>query len=132
VLAEDFQDIREQRDTRAEKNHADDIELVDACFAIVRQVAINEIQAEEADRYVDKKNHPPVKKAYDEAAGNRSQHRADKCRDGDEAHGADEFGFGECSNHGQATDRHHHRPTATLKNTAKDKHVDARRDSAKD
>ncbi len=131
VLAEDFQDLREKRNAGAKKNHADDIELIDA-FAIVRQVAINEIQTEEADRHVDEENHPPVKKSNDEAAGYGAQHRADECRDGDKAHGADEFEFGEGSNHGQATDRHHHRPAAALKNTAKDKHVDARRDSAKD
>jgi hypothetical protein len=51
--------------------------LIDALFAIVRQVAINKIQAEEADRHVDEENHPPVKKSDDEAAGDGSQHRAD-------------------------------------------------------
>src|SRR5262245_10252632 len=100
MLAEDFQDVGEQGNAGTKKDQSDDVELVDPFFAIVRQVAINKIQTEDADRHVDKENHPPVKKSYDQAAGYRSQHRADERRDSDEAHGADEFGFGECPNHG--------------------------------
>ena len=100
MLAEDFQDVGEQGNAGTKKDQSDDVELVDTFFAIVRQVAINKIQTEDADRHVDKENHPPVKKSYDQAAGDRSQHRADERRDGDEAHGAHEFGFGECPNHG--------------------------------
>ena len=55
MLAEDFQDVGEQRNAGAKKNQFNDIELIDAFFAIVRKVVINEIETEEADRQVDKK-----------------------------------------------------------------------------
>ena len=43
VLTEDFQDVGEQGNAGAKKNQSDDIELIDAFFAIVWKVAINEI-----------------------------------------------------------------------------------------
>ena len=52
MLAKDFQHIGEQRDPGAEKNQADDIKRIGVLFAIVGQMAVDEIQANEADRNV--------------------------------------------------------------------------------
>ncbi len=77
----------------------------DMLFAIIRQVQIDQIQTDQADGDVDEEDHPPVKVADDQAAGDGSEHGADQTGDGDEAHRADEFGFGEGPHEREAADR---------------------------
>ena len=58
------------------------------------------------------------KVADDKAARNGAEHGANQPWNGDEAHGADEFGFGECSHQRQPADGHHHGPAAALQDPA--------------
>ena len=124
VLAEDFEDVGKQRDSGAEEDEADDVERIGALFAIVGQVAIDEVETDEADRNVDEKNEAPVEIADDKAAGDGAEHRADQAGDGDEAHRANEFGFRERADHRQATDGNHHGAATALQNAEGDEDVD--------
>ena len=107
----------------------DDIQRI-GLLAIVRQMQIDHPQTDEADRNVDEKNDAPVKIADDQAAGDGPEHGADQARDRDEAHGADEFGFGERPHDGEPPDRHHHGAPAALQDAAGHQHVDVGRYAA--
>ena len=91
---------------------------------------IDHIQAKQTYRQVNKKDHSPMKVPYDETAGDRAEHGADQTGDGHEAHGADEFRFGECSNHGEPAHGHHHGSAAPLQNAAGDQDVNVARYAA--
>ena len=74
-----------------------DIQRMGMLLAVIRQMQIDHVQADQADRDVHEEDDAPVKVADDQAAGDGSEHGADQAGDGDEAHGADQFGFGETS-----------------------------------
>ena len=101
-----------------------------ASFAVIRQMQIDQAQAGEADRQVHEEDHPPVKISDDQAAGDGSEHGPNQRRDGDEAHGADQLGFGEGPDQGEPSDRHHHGAAAALQNAIGDQHMDVVRDAA--
>ncbi len=82
-------------------------------LAIVRQIALHEVEAEQAYRDVHEEHDAPVEVGHDQAARDRADHRADQARDGDEAHGAHEVGLAEGAREGHAADRHHHRAART-------------------
>src|ERR1700691_539749 len=96
VLAKHFQHIRKQRDARSEKNQPGYIERI-GVFAVVRQMAVNQVQAKKPNRNIHEENEPPVKVSDDQAAENRPQHGSNQGGDGDEAHSANQFGLGERS-----------------------------------
>ena len=99
-------------------------------FAIVGQMAVDQIQADQADRNVHEKDHPPVKISDDQAARDRTQHRADQTGNRDETHGADQFGLCERAHHGETAHRHHHGSAAALQDAAGDQHVNVAGDAA--
>ena len=49
MLAKNFENIREQRDTRAKEDETDDVERIGVLLAIVGQMAIDEVETDEAD-----------------------------------------------------------------------------------
>ena len=61
-------------------------------------------QTEKPNRDIHKENHSPVKVAHDHSAGDRTQHRADQGRNGDEAHGAHQIGFRERPDYSEPAD----------------------------
>ena len=83
-------------------------------FAVVRQVQVNHEQTGEANRNIHEENKSPVKVSDDQATGDRSEHGTNQTGDGDEAHGADQFGLGERPHHGEPADGHHHGSAAAL------------------
>jgi hypothetical protein len=95
VFAEDFEHIGQQRDAGAEEDEADGVERMGLLFAVVGQMQVDHDQADEADGNVEEEDDAPVEVADDEASGDGAEHGSDQRGDGDEAHGADEFGFGE-------------------------------------
>src|SRR5881397_2197969 len=95
MLAEDLQDVRQKPDPRSEQDQPDQIEPVGALAAVVGEVAVDEIETQEADRQVDEEHHPPMQVPDDETTGQGPQERADQSRYGDEGHGADELRSGE-------------------------------------
>src|ERR1017187_1653517 len=127
MFAEDLQYIRQQSDAGAEENESDDIKRVGLLFAVVGQMQMDEDQACEADGDIEEEDEAPVQIADDEASGDGSEHRSYQGRDGDEAHGADEFGFGECSHQGEPADGDHHRSAAALQDAARDQQVNVAR-----
>ena len=66
VFAEHFQHIGQQRDAGAKQDEADNIERI-GFFAIVRQMQIDQEQADQADRKVHEKDDPPVEISDDQA-----------------------------------------------------------------
>ena len=130
MLAKDFEDIREQRDAGAEKNQANDIKRIGVLFAIVWQMAVDEIQADQADRDVYEEDQSPVKIRDDQAASDRTQHRADQPGNRDETHGADQFGLCEGAHHGQTAHRHHHGSAAALQYAAGHQRMNVAGDAA--
>ena len=90
--------IGEQRDARAEQNQTNRIERVDMSSSRkIGQVQIDHQQPRQANRNIYEKNETPVEVSDDKATGNRSEHWADQCWNGDEAHHAYEFGLRKCS-----------------------------------
>ena len=83
-------------------------------FAVVRQVQVNHEQTGEANRNIHEENKSPVKVSDDQATGDRSEHGTNQTGDGDEAHGADQFGLGERPHHGEPADGNHHGSAAAL------------------
>jgi hypothetical protein len=77
VLAEDLEDIREQRHACAEQYQPGRIERRRKLLMVVRQVAVHEIEARQPNRDVQEEDDPPVEVADDEAAGERAEHRPD-------------------------------------------------------
>jgi len=130
MFAENFQHIRQQPDARAEQDQSGEVERMRMRLAIIRQMAQDQIEAEQTHRQVDEKNHPPLKIAHDETAGHRAEHRADQARDGHEAHRADEFGFGKRPHQRQPPHRHHHRAAEPLQDPARHEQMDAVRNAA--
>ena len=130
VLAKDFQHIGKQRDAGAEKNQANDIKRIGVLFAIVGQMAVDQVQADQADRDVHEEDQSPVKIRDDQAARDRTQHRADQTGNRDETHGPDQFGFSEGAHHGQTADRDHHGSAAALQDAAGHQHVNVAGDAA--
>jgi hypothetical protein len=94
VFAKHFQHIRKQGDAGSEKNQPGHIQRIGA-LAVVRQVPVDHIQTGEANRNIHEENKPPVKVSDNQAAGDRSEHRANQTGDRDEAHGANQFGLSE-------------------------------------
>src|SRR5271168_431909 len=88
VLSKDFEDVGKQRHAGAEKNQPDYVERIGALLAVVRQVEIDQDQADKSDGNIDEENEPPVQVTDDESASDGSEHGADQSRNGDEAHGA--------------------------------------------
>src|SRR5258708_16226627 len=114
MVTEYYQHLRQQRDSRTEKDEPNDIEGMGVFFAIVRQMEIDHQQTEDADRYIHEEDKPPVKVSDDKPTRNGSQHGANQARNGDKAHGPDELGFGKRAYQGQPAHRHHHGSAATL------------------
>ena len=63
----------------------EDVERMALLLAVVRQVAIDEVDAQQADRDVDEEHPAPVEIGDDQAAGDRPDHRADHARHRHEA-----------------------------------------------
>ena len=99
-------------------------------LAVVRQMQIDHQQTDQADRNIHEKDESPVKVSDDQAAGNRPEHRANQSGNGDEAHGADEFGFGKRSHQREPAHRHHHGSAAALQDAAGDEQMDVARYAA--
>ena len=129
MFAEYLQHIRQQRDAGAKEDEADNIEGI-GLFAVVRQMQIDHEQTDEADRKVHEKDDSPVKISDDQAAGDGSEHGTNQTRDGDEAHGADEFGLGKRPHQGEPAHGHHHGSAAALQDAARDQHMDVARYAA--
>src|SRR5713226_6991463 len=91
---------------------------------------MGEYQAAQADGYVDEENDAPMKISDDQAAEDRPEHGADQTRHGDEAHGADELGFGKGADHGEPSYGEHHRAAAALQHPEGHQPVDVGRDAA--
>src|ERR1700686_965628 len=91
---------------------------------------MDQYQAAQADGYVDEEYDAPVKISDDQAAEERPEHGADQTRHGDEAHGADELGFGKGSDHGEPSHGKHHGAAAALQHAAGHQQVDIIRDAA--
>jgi len=129
VFAEDFEDVGEQGDAGAEEDEADDVEGM-GFFAVVGKVEVDEDQADEADGDVEEEDDAPVEVVDDEAAGHGAEHGCDEGGDGDEAHGAEEIGFAEGADQGEAADGHHHGASATLQDAAGDEYMDVAGEAA--
>ena len=99
-------------------------------FAVVRQMQIDEDQARQADRDIEKEDDAPVKIANDEASGDRPEHGGDQGRYGDKAHGAQQIRLRKGSHQREPADRHHHRSAAALQDAACDEQVNVARYSA--
>ena len=78
VLAEDLEHVGQQRDAGAEQHQPDDIERWRLLVAVVGQMAVHEVEAEQPDRHVEEEDDAPVQVADDEAAGDGAEHRADE------------------------------------------------------
>src|ERR1700686_4785931 len=113
MLAEYLQHVRQQRNAGAKQDQADRIERI-GLFAIVRQMQIDQTQPDEPDWEVDEKDDSPMKISDDQAPGYGPEHGTDQAWDGDEAHGADEFGLRKRPYHGEPSYGHHHRSSAAL------------------
>ena len=130
MFPEYFQHVGQQGDPGTEEDEPNDIERVGVLFAIVRQMEIDHQQTEDADRDIHEKDEPPVKVSDDEATRDGSQHGANQAWNGDEAHGADELGFGKCAHQGQPAHRHHHGSAAALQDAAGHQQVNVGGDAA--
>ncbi len=130
VLAEHLEHIRQQRDAGTEQDEADNVRRMSTTFAVVREIAVHQIQADEADRNVDKKDHAPVEMSDDQAADDGPEHRTDQTGYRDEAHGAHKFGFCERSHHGQPADRQHEGAAAALQDAGGNQEMDVAGDAA--
>ena len=91
---------------------------------------IDQNQPDQTDRDVKEEDHAPVQIADDQTAGDGTKHGSDQGRDGDEAHGAEEIGFGECPDQGKPAYGHHHGAAAALQDAAGNKDVDVARYAA--
>src|SRR5439155_4214422 len=129
VLTEYFQHVGQQRDAAAEQDESDGIERVGVFFSIVREMSINQIQPEQANRQVDEKDDSPMKVPNDQTAGDGPEHRANQTGYGNEAHGADEFRFGERPHHGEPAHGQHHGAAAALQDATRDEDVDIARNA---
>src|SRR5439155_22187316 len=125
-----FQHIRQQRDTAAEQDESDDIERMGVLLSIVREMPMDQIQTEQANRQVDEKDDSPMKVPNNETAGDGPEHGANQTGYGNEAHGADKLRFGECPHHGEPAHRQHHGAAAALQDAAGDEDVDVARNAA--
>src|SRR5271156_473469 len=67
MLAKHFQHIGKQRDARPEENQPGYVERI-GVFAVVRQMAVNQVQANEAKRNIHEENKSPLKISDDQAA----------------------------------------------------------------
>ncbi len=67
VLAEDLEDVREERDAGTEEHEARHVERRDARGAVVRQMAVDHVEARQPDREIDEEDHSPVQEVDDEA-----------------------------------------------------------------
>src|SRR5271155_654837 len=88
---------------------------------------IDQAQTEDADRKVHEEDDSPMKISDDQSAGYWAEHGTDQTRDGDKAHGPDEFGLRECPHHGEPPDGNHHGASATLQDAKGDQYVDVGR-----
>jgi hypothetical protein len=94
------------------------------CFLpVIRQVQIDENQADQTDRNVEKEDDPPVEISNNQAARDGTKHRSNQGRYGDKTHGAEEVGFVEGSDQGETAYRHHHGATESLQDAACDEYV---------
>src|ERR1700686_3006839 len=91
---------------------------------------INQAQTDEADRKVHEKNDSPMKISDNQSTGDWSEHGTNQTWDGDEAHGADEFGLSKRPYDGEPPHWHHHGSSAALQDAARDQHVDVGRYTA--
>src|SRR5450631_1659586 len=130
-FAEYFEHIRQQGNAGAEQYHADDVERIVAMLTVIRQMPVDQYQAAQADRYIHEEDHAPMKISDDQAAQQRPEHGADQIRNGDEAHGTDEFGFGKRAYYGEPSHGEHQGAAAALQHAAGHQHVDVVRDAAK-
>ena len=130
VFAEHFEHVRKERDAGAEENEADDVERAGVFFAVVREMPIDQVQAQKANGEIDEEDDAPVKIADNEAADQRTEHGANQTGDGDEGHGPDEFGFGKRSHHGQPAHRDHHGAAAALEDAASHQNMDVAGEAA--
>ena len=130
MLAEDLQHVGHERNAAAEQHQADDIERVAVRLAVVRQVAIDEVDTQQADRHVDEEHSAPVEIGDDQAAGDGPDHRADHARHRHEAQDADEVGLVVGARQGHAADRHHHRAAGALQDAEGHQHLDVGREAA--
>ena len=78
---------------------------------------------------LDEKDEPPLEIADDQASGDGAKHGSDECRDGDEAHGAEEIGFGEGPHEGEPAYRDHHGAADALKDAAGHEEMNVARDA---
>lgn len=132
MLAEDFEHVREQRDSGAEENEADEVERMGVWLAEVGKVDVDEDEASDADGDVEEEDISPVKVVNDEAPHHRAEHGRDESGNGDEAHGAEQVGFAEGTDESEAADGNHHGSAAALQNAAEDEDVDVGREAAKE
>ena len=130
VLAEDLEDVGQERDAAAEEDEPDDVEGRDALGAIVGQLAQHEGEAEGAEGQVDEEDEAPAPEAHDGAAGDGAEHGADERRDRDEGHGANELRLREGPHHREAPHGHHERAAQPLDDAEEDQRVDVRREAA--
>jgi len=91
---------------------------------------IDHQQTQEADGYIHEKDESPMKVANDQAACDGAQHRANQTRNGDKAHGANEFGLGKGAHEGEPAYRHHHGSAAALQDSAGNQQMNVARHTA--
>src|ERR1700685_1597851 len=129
MFSEHLEHVGKQGDARAEEDEPNCVEGM-CLLAIVGQMEIDHNQPDQADRDVEEKDDAPVEIADDQTAGDGSEHGSDEGGDGDEAHGAEEIGFGEGPDEGEAAYGHHHGAAASLQDGAGNEEVDVARYAA--
>ncbi len=120
MLAEHLEDVGQERDPAAEEGQPHVVELLDALDAIVGQVPVDQEQAGQAERDIEKEDQPPVEVPDDQPAGQRTQHRSDERGDRHEGHRADQLRSREGPDHGEPAHGHHHRASHALQDSKRD------------
>ena len=85
MLTKHFQNVRQERDARAKQNQSDRVERMGVGFPIVREMPIDQIQTQQANRQVDEKNDSPMKVAHDKTADDGTEHGLPVALEGDTA-----------------------------------------------
>ena len=129
VLPEDFQHVGQQGDTGPKEDQSHRIQRV-CLLPVIRQVQIDENQADQTDGNVEKEDHPPVKIADNQTARDGSEHGSNQGRYRNEAHGAEKIGFRKRPHQGEPAYGHHHGAAAALQDAAGNEYMDVARYAA--
>src|SRR5215469_2372084 len=78
VVAENLEHIREQRNAGAEEDQSDYIEWARSFLDVIRQMQVDQDQADNPDRNVEEEDDSPVEVSHDESARHRPQHGSDQ------------------------------------------------------